>query len=146
MMRRIRLQREPPCEDDARMSSVPEEHMNTSTFSFRKFALRLIALPVAFAPLAGALAEDRAASADSEPSVAALKSSLPSSVGFEVDDVRLTESGVACITYRVRNDSGGESRAKAVVEGDKVLRSTARNTRFERAWNDKCVGASREGK
>jgi hypothetical protein len=63
-----------------------------------------------------------------------------------VDDVRTTESGVTCITYRIRNDSGGESRAQAVVDGDKVLRSTTRSTRFEKAWNDKCVGASRQGK
>jgi hypothetical protein len=126
-----------------------EERMNTSAKSYRNAALRLAALPLAFAPLAGAVADDRDANAGSEAnsaSVATLKSSLPSTSGFEVDDVRMTDSGVACISYRVRNDLGGDTRAKAVVEGDKVLRSTTRTTRFAKAWNSKCVGAGRDEK
>ena len=123
--------------------------MNTSrTVSFKKIALRLIALPAAFVPLTGAFAEDRAAPTGSEAtsdSVAVLKSSLPSSSGFAVDDVRVTDAGVACISYRVNSDMGGESRAKAVVEGDKVLRSTSGSMRFQKAWNEKCAGSSRNG-
>jgi hypothetical protein len=41
--------------------------------------------------------------------------------------------------YRVDNDQGGETKAYAVVEGDKVLRSTSRSKKFEDAWNEKCV-------
>lgn len=96
-----------------------------------------IALVAAFVPLTGAGSE---ATSDS---VAVLKSSLPNSSGFAVDDVRVTDAGVACISYRVNNDMGGTSRAKAVVEGDKVLRSTSRSPKFQRAWNEKCAGSSR---
>jgi hypothetical protein len=124
--------------------------MNRSpTISFNKIALRLVALPLALVPLAGIAADDPSANASSEAnseSIAALKSSLPSTSGFEVDDVRVTDSGVTCISYRVRNDLGGETRAKAVVEGDKVLRSTSRTSRFAKAWNGKCVGAGRDEK
>jgi hypothetical protein len=116
------------------------------TASFKKTALRLIALPLAFAPLTGALAEDRDAPAGSEASVAALKSSLATTVGFQVDSVRMTDAGAACISYRVRNDTGGESRAQAVVQGDEVLRSTTRSTRFAKAWNSKCAAAGGSGK
>jgi len=110
-----------------------------TTHTFRKAALRLLALPLAFAPLTGALADDSTAA---EP-VEKLKASLQSTVGFEVDDVKMND-GVACITYRVSNDTGGESRAQAVVDGDKVLRSTTRSTKFAKAWNSKCA-ASRGG-
>lgn len=94
----------------------------------------LIALPLALVPFTGALADDSTAS---EP-VEKLKSSLQSTVGFEVDNVKMND-GVACITYRVSNDTGGESRAQAVVEGEKVLRSTSRSTKFAKAWNSKCA-------
>ena len=105
---------------------------------------RLIALPLALALCAGAFANDddmRKDSATNSDAVEKLKSSLPSSAGFEVDDVRMGD-GVTCITYRVDNDRGGETRAQAVVEGDKVLRSTSRSKSFEKAWNGKCAGAS----
>jgi hypothetical protein len=127
-----------------------EERMNTSpTISFRKVALRLVLVPLVFTPLAGAAAEDRDANATADSNseaVAALKSSLPSTLGFEVDEVRVTDSGVSCISYRVRNDLGGDTRAKAVVEGDNVLRSTARTARFAKAWNSKCVGTGSDEK
>jgi hypothetical protein len=61
-----------------------------------------------------------------------------------VDDVKMND-GVACITYRVNNDTGGESRAQAVVEGDKVLRSTSRSTKFAKAWNSKCATSRGDG-
>jgi len=94
----------------------------------------IFALPAALVPLTGALADDSTAS---EP-VEKLKSSLQSTLGFEVDNVKMND-GVACITYRVNNETGGESRAQAVVEGDKVLRSTSRSTKFAKAWNSKCA-------
>lgn len=56
----------------------------------------------------------------------------------------MTDSGVACIAYRVNNDMGGKTRAQAVVEGDKVLRSSSRNSKFANAWNSKCASL-REG-
>jgi hypothetical protein len=95
---------------------------------------RLIALPVALAFAAGAFA------AESEP-VEKLKSQLRTETGFEVDNVRMASSGAACITYRITNDTGGESRAMAVVQGDKVLRSTSRSREFQDAWNKECVGS-----
>lgn len=104
---------------------------------------RLIALPLALALAAGAFADDPAKNmgAASSDSVEKLKSSLPRSAGFEVDNVRTGADGVSCITYRVSNDQGGESKAHAVVDGDKVLRSTSRSREFEKAWNGKCAKA-----
>jgi hypothetical protein len=100
--------------------------MNKRTF--------VLTASLACLPLSAALADDRESA-----SIEALKSSLRNPSGFEVDKVRVTDAGVACITYRVDNDNGGEMRAHAVVEGDKVLRSSIGNTRFEKAWKSKCV-------
>jgi hypothetical protein len=120
--------------------------MGTShTFSSRKIAFGLIALAVAFVPMTAAAADDRTASSENSDAVAALKASLPSTRGFEVDNVRVTDAGVSCISYRVPNDTGGETRAQAVVEGDKVLRSTGRNSKFAKAWNSKCAGSGNDG-
>jgi hypothetical protein len=100
-----------------------------------KLAIRLIALPLALVPLAS-LAEESKSDA-----VEKLKTSLPSTRGFEVDTMREVGDGVTCITYRVANDNGGESRAHAVVQGDEVQRSTTGNRQFEKAWNSKCAGS-----
>ena len=100
-----------------------------------KLVIRLIALPLALVPLA-ALAEDSKSDA-----VEKLKSSLPSTRGFEVDTMREVGDGVTCISYRVSNDNGGQSRAHAVVQGDDVQRSTTGNRQFEKAWNSKCAGS-----
>ena len=104
-----------------------------------------IALLVALAPLAAVADEPATSGAASEP-VETLKAHLPSKAGFKVDDVRMKDGGVACITYRVANDNGGESRAQAVVEGEKVLRSTSRSAEFAKAWNSKCVGSGGDTK
>lgn len=101
---------------------------------------RTLGLLIALVPLAG-VADERASAEDSAP-VAALKASLNSTLGFKVDNIRTTDAGVACISYRVSNDKGGESRAQAVVEGDQVLRSTSGHSKFAKAWNSKCVGSS----
>lgn len=116
--------------------------MVTSRRLLRRVALPLLALSFAFVPLSAALADADEAS----PAVATLKSSLPSTRGFEVESVRTTDSGVACITYRVPNDRGGETHAQAVVEGDQVLRSTSRSSKFAKAWNSKCAGADADSK
>lgn len=100
-----------------------------------KLAIRLVALPLAVVPLA-TLADDTKSDA-----VETLKSSLPTTRGFAVDSMRTTDDGVACITYRFKNDNGGESRAHAVVQGDDVKRSTTGNREFEKTWNSKCAGA-----
>jgi hypothetical protein len=100
----------------------------------RKYGLVVIALPFALAPLA--------ALADDESSVATLKNYLGTTKVVEVDNVRSGADGASCITYRYVNDRGGESKAMAVVEGGKVLRSNGGGTKFEKAWNTKCVGKS----
>ncbi len=103
--------------------------MNTS----RTIALLLIA----FVPMT-ALADD----SGSSDQVETLKSSLKSTMGFKVDNVRVTDDGTACISYRVNNDKGGVSSAKAVVQGAKVLRSTSGQSDFAKAWNSKCVSGA----
>ena len=103
----------------------------------------LIALPLALVLAAGVFAgdPDKSMGAASPDSVEKLKSSLPRTAGFEVDDVRMGADGVSCITYRVSNEQGGKSKAHAVVDGEKVLRSTSRSREFEKAWNGKCARA-----
>jgi hypothetical protein len=106
---------------------------------------RLIALPIALALATGALAAEGAAdsnSAAASESVEKLKSRLGSPPGFQVEDVRVASSGAACIRYRLSTNTGGETHAKAVVQGEKVLRSTSRTREFEEAWNSQCTGAS----
>lgn len=98
---------------------------------------RLLALPAILLPMASLA--DETMSSDETAAVEKLKSNLRASAGFEVDRVHMTDAGVACITYRVGNATGGETRGHAVVDGDKVLRSTIGNTRFERAWKEKCA-------
>jgi len=105
---------------------------------------RLMILPVALALSSVALAEDpdkATSQGEDTPAVQTLKSSLPSTSGFKVDSVREGSDGVSCITYRVSNEMGSVSKAHAVVDGEKVLRSSARSKDFEKAWNSKCVAA-----
>ncbi len=98
---------------------------------------RLAVLSAALAASALAFGAD----AENSEAVQALKSSIGNVAGFEVDTVRMGDEGVTCIVYRVNNDRGGETKAHAVVDGEKVLRSTSRSKDFENAWNDKCAGA-----
>ena len=91
--------------------------------------------PLVLAMSMGAFAGD-----DNSSAVAALKASLPSALGFEVEDLRAGSDGVSCITYSLNNDQNGKSRSRAVVQGDKVLRESTGNTRFAKAWNGKCAG------
>lgn len=71
-------------------------------------------------------------------SVAALKKNLGDPAGVEIDEVRVTGDGVACIEYRV--GQGAKGRGHAVVQGDEVLKSSASYARFEKAWNEHCLG------
>jgi hypothetical protein len=105
-------------------------------------SIGLIAVPLMFA--ASAFANDQGSSEQSgmhSDAVEKLKSSLVSTNGFEVVDVRGGDDGVSCITYTVSNIHGGSSRAHAVVDGDQVLRESTGNTRFAKAWNNKCVAS-----
>jgi hypothetical protein len=106
--------------------------MNTKTL--------LIAASVALLPVGGAFAADQEGSDATAASVAALKANLKNSAGLTIDEVRLTEAGVACINYRVNNEQGGKSRGHAVVQGDEVLKSSTGYKRFEKAWNEHCLG------
>jgi hypothetical protein len=72
-------------------------------------------------------------------SVAALKSNLGNPDGLVIDEVRVTDAGVACIEYRVGTGEGGKIRGHAVVQRDEVIKSTA-GDQFEKAWNEHCLG------
>ena len=97
----------------------------------------LPALALGLALSATALAAD-----EDSPAVTTLKSSLASTNGFQVENVREGSDGASCITYRVANAQNGTSRVRAVVKGDKVLRESTGNTRFAKAWNSSCVNKS----
>ena len=102
---------------------------------------RLIALPIALAFSLGAFANDATTdSAAATSAVEALKSSLKGETGFQVEKVHVTDDGTACIKYTVAGDKSQDTHAQAVVQGDKVLRSTGRSKEFADAWNSKCAG------
>jgi len=91
----------------------------------------IIAASVTLLPVTGALAADATSAA-----VAKLKANLGDKAGgLEVEEVRVTDAAVACIEYRV---SG--SRGHAVVQGNEVLKSSSDSDRFEKAWNEHCLG------
>jgi hypothetical protein len=103
---------------------------------------KLVIATSAILVMAAALAahdEPRGSDATSS-SVAALKANLGNPAGLEVDEVRVTAAGVACIDYRVSNGQGGKSLGHAVVQGDEILKSSSRDERFEKAWNEHCLG------
>jgi len=102
----------------------------------------LIALAVVLLPMAALAADPPTSNANDETSaaVATLKSKVGKRGNIDVDEVRVTDSGTACIKYRVSNKLGGSSREHAVVQGDEVIRSTLGNKEFEKAWNDHCLG------
>jgi hypothetical protein len=97
----------------------------------------------AIAPLTSGIAADRGAGKDSDltaASVAALERRLGTSVDVSVDEVRVTADGFSCIDYRTVSAQVGEGRAHAVVRGDEVLLSTSGDKRFEKTWNEHCLG------
>ena len=115
----------------------PQENVMTS----RKL---ICAAALALLPAATALAGSQMSGKDTDETasaIAALKKSLPSSFGFEVDKVKVTSSGVACIDYHLDSTQGGTKVAHAVVKGDEVTRSTLGNARFEKEWEDNCYGS-----
>ena len=72
-------------------------------------------------------------------SVASLRASLGNPAGLEIDEVRVTDAGVACIDYHT-SGLGAKSVGHAVVQGKGVLKSSTRDARFEKAWNEHCLG------
>ncbi len=106
-----------------------------------KATLWIIALPLVLLSIMGLTgnAEARQRNNLAFASVAALKSGMASTSGFKVDDMRVTDSGAACIRFHTR-DRGQVSSARAVVVGKLVANSTARDGRFEKEWNRQCLG------
>jgi hypothetical protein len=105
----------------------------------RRLRTMLLAAAIALAA-AAALAAGNATDA----SVAALKASLGNPRALEVDEVRITGDGVACIEYRVVDAAGKQDRGHAVVRGNDVLRSPGATNAdpkpFEKAWSEHCLG------
>lgn len=98
---------------------------------------KLVIATSAILVVAAALAVEPAPS-DSDitvNSVAALKANLDNPKGLEIDEVRVTDDGIACIEYHVSKDRG-----HAVVKGDEVLKSPSDAERFDEAWNKHCLG------
>ena len=103
----------------------------------------LIASSVALLLLVAAFAangQERKSPDRTAASVAALKASLGNSSGLEVEEVRVTNTGVACINYHLSDSKGGKSPGHAVVQGDEVLKSPSGDERFEKAWTEHCLG------
>lgn len=59
---------------------------------------------------------------------------------IEVDEVRVTDAGIACIDYH--STSPGNRQAHAVLQGEELLISTSADhkKRFEKAWSEHCLG------
>ncbi len=59
---------------------------------------------------------------------------------IKVDEVRVTDSGIACIDYHPV--SNPDKKAHAIVQGEDLLISTSSDhgKRFEKTWNDHCLG------
>jgi hypothetical protein len=101
----------------------------------------LLALPLALALATGAFAKDRPKALDQVITVETLKSKLPDSNGFKVENVRAGEDGFACVTYLIGNGAEKRAQSRALVKGDQVLGENNRFVSFEKAWNSKCGGA-----
>jgi len=107
------------------------------TLHCMKSLVRCCLTVLAHAPLAAVAAGNDRKIAD-----AALEASLGAPRNVEVDEVRITGDGVACIEYRVQ-EAGRQTRGHAVVQGKDVLRSPSGSNdtdRFEKAWREHCLG------
>ena len=57
----------------------------------------------------------------------------------KVDEVRVTDDGVACMDYHTVSNPA--KQAHAVLKGDKLLVSTNSDVNaFEQTWKDHCLG------
>jgi hypothetical protein len=72
--------------------------------------------------------------------VAALEEKLGKSQ-VAVDEVRITQDGIACIDFHGTEGTSGR-KAHAVMLGEKLLVSTSADhaRQFEKAWNEHCLG------
>jgi hypothetical protein len=71
--------------------------------------------------------------------VAALEARLGKSE-VKVDEVRVTEKGVACIDFRANGSANGRA-GHAVYQAEKLLISTSSDQDgFEKAWSEHCLG------
>ena len=58
---------------------------------------------------------------------------------IEVEEVRVTDNGVACIDYHSTSNPG--KRAHAVLQGERLLISTNSDANdFGKVWSDHCLG------
>lgn len=103
----------------------------------------LFGSPLILVALAGVFSDDAQAHQRNNlayASVAALKSYMARPPGFKVENIRVTDTGAACIRYHARDPAGSVSRAEAVVVDGAVAASEARDGRFQKAWNRQCLG------
>jgi len=104
---------------------------------------KLVIATSAILLMAAALAandEPREVSDATSASVSALKKNLGNPANLEIDEVRVTQAGIACIDYRVKGGQDSKSIGHAVVQGDEVLKNSPGDKRFEKAWNEHCLG------
>ena len=106
-------------------------------------ATKLVIATSAILIMAAALAAEdmpRESSDATAASVNALRANLGDPVGLQIEEVRVTGAGVACIDYRLKGAQGPKSLGHAVVQGDEVLKSSSGYRLFEKAWNEHCLG------
>jgi hypothetical protein len=119
--------------------------MNLPRTAFGKTTLWIIALPVVLLLLTGLTgnAEARQRNNLAYASVATLKSDIGNTHGFRVDNMVVTDAGAACIRFHTR-DGATINRAQAVVFGNHIAHSDARDGRFEKEWNRQCLGLAHD--
>src|SRR3954466_16032860 len=104
---------------------MPGMNLLTHT-AFGRLTVLMIASPVILLLLGSALSENAEAHAHHNAayaSIAALKGRLGLPKNFQVEDVRVTDAGAACIRYSARNELGAIDRAQAVVVGSEVTQT-----------------------
>jgi len=111
--------------------------------SFTKTRFWLLASPFILLILTGLLTESAEARQRNNlayASVATLKARIENTQGFKVENMRVTDTGAACIRFHTRDRVGTVSRAQAVVVGGNIAHSDARDGRFQKEWNRQCLG------
>jgi len=101
---------------------------------------RLIAPSLVIAVCGMAAARDQGPDTQiSDQAVAKLEAKLGASE-VQVDEVRVTDDGVACIDFHGTGSTSGK-KAHAVVQGEQLLISTNSDKNgFEKAWKEHCLG------
>jgi hypothetical protein len=99
---------------------------------------RLIAPSLVIAICGMAAAREGPDTAVTSKAVARLEAKLGESE-IVVDEVRVTNDGIACMDYHTV--SNPRKQAHAVLQGDQLLISTNSDANgFEKAWSDHCLG------